>query len=309
MVELLTTDLIRADPLIYREFIDYEGEWRFRAVKNPYIRLLGFAVAGMDQELDQPDMAYLTVPKWLRKPISNYLLKLSPFAANPPTIDRLRLRFWNQLDPGPTMQFIEQALLDLDTIDQTFIDLATYKNVISPNKDCLKYLFELCNDIKKSPKRLSHLLTRIARFELQSLYEADIGSALNCRDIIAVVQEYYLGEDGSTFNAQLYELADILRRHLDELVLQWDILQERYQIMMDRLGSKEDFTTKCTQVIHGLTSHKFVTFGLHTSRTLACARPLLLPDVTTGWLGMYDGKMFRPEATSPSYMQAVYDRY
>jgi hypothetical protein len=37
-------------------------------------------------------------------------------------------------------------------------DLETYKGNIAPDKECITYLLELCNDIKKSPRRLARLL-------------------------------------------------------------------------------------------------------------------------------------------------------
>ncbi|PVF91467.1 hypothetical protein CPB86DRAFT_830575 [Serendipita vermifera] len=275
-------------------------------------------MAGMDQELDQPDMAYITIPELLKKPISNYLLRMSLFTANLHTVERLRVRLWNQLDRGAIIQFVKQALLNLDTMrllqakltqpslgiddgadflleimhspfnsnlpspywrlyryisianllacqDQASINLAPWKRDFHPNKDCIIHIFELCNNIKKSPRRLARLLARIATFELR---------------------EHYLGANIKPFDPQLYELAGILRRHRDALLWDWDMLLRKNQIRMGQLGSKEEFGMKCTQVIYGITGPKLVTFGLRTSRTIACARPYMMHDAAPGWLGI-----------------------
>ncbi|PVG01116.1 hypothetical protein CPB86DRAFT_805524 [Serendipita vermifera] len=351
MMELLMKDLSRADPLLYKEFVDPTVKWTFRALQIPYIRLLACAMAGMDEELDQPDMAYITIPEWFREPMSDYILAQSPFTANPLTIERLRVRFWGQFSGFTRNSFIRQLLIDYDKMkllekvsqpdlgiddgadflleithtsfyrsvaessieslrvfsvahlltyqDQAFLDLETYKQDITPNKDCVKHLWELCNDIKKSPHRLARLLVRIAICELE---RSSALCSLNCietyHDIITVVKRYYLTESGNSFDAQLYELANILSRHRDVVISEWDRLLRENPSRMDRLGSKEDFSVQCTEVIHGLTNHKSVAFGLCTSRTLACARPLVAHDAATGWLGMYYGERFKPDSSA-----------
>ncbi|CAG8725294.1 15247_t:CDS:1, partial [Acaulospora colombiana] len=67
--------------------------------------------------------------------------------------------------------------------------------------------------------------------------------------------------------------------------------------------SKEDFSIRCTEVIQSLTNQKPVAFGSQTRRTLACARPLIVQDAATDWLGMHDGERFQPEPKTPPYLR------
>jgi hypothetical protein len=184
--------------------------------------------------------------------------------------------------------------------DQTSPELETYKGDINPDKESITYLLELCKDIKKSPRRLARLLVHIARFEvrLSSMYYA-ADCVVTCHDIMTIVQEHYLG-DRRQFISQLYELAGVLRRHRDILISDWDELGRKFSSRMAQFGSKEDFGMKCTQVINGLTEHHPTSFGVHSRRSLACARPVIVTDAAIGWLGMYDGERFRPQATRPS---------
>jgi hypothetical protein len=178
--------------------------------------------------------------------------------------------------------------------DQALPDLETYKGTITPNKECITYLLELCNDIKKSPRRLARLLVQIAKFEqkLTSKYYAT-DCIVNCRDIVTVVREHYLKEDRRQFIPHLYELAQVLKRHRDLLVSDWDFLCSNYQDAMAQFGSKEEFSMECTQVINSLTEYRPISVGICASRSLACARPVFVQDVATGWLGMHDGERFR----------------
>jgi hypothetical protein len=179
--------------------------------------------------------------------------------------------------------------------DQISPDLETYKGKIAPDKECITYLLELCNDIKKSPRRLARLLVQTAKFEFKissKWYAADC--VVVYYDIMTIVREHYLGEDRRQFIRESYELAEVLRRHRDILVSDWDVLYSRNSSKMDQLNSKEDFSMKCTQVINGLTEHHPISFGVHARQSLVCARPVIVQDAAIGWLGMYDGERFRP---------------
>jgi hypothetical protein len=181
--------------------------------------------------------------------------------------------------------------------DQIAPDLETYKGKVAPDKECIAYLLELCNDIKKSPTRLARLLIQIAKFEfkISSRYYAT-DCVVACHDIMTIVQEHYLG-DKMQFISHLYELAEVLRRHRDILVSDWDDLCTKNPSTMGQFGSKEDFRIKCTQVINGLTEHHPTTFGVQARRSLVCTRPVIVQDSAIGWLGMREGEMFRPQVS------------
>jgi hypothetical protein len=178
--------------------------------------------------------------------------------------------------------------------DQISPDFETYKGKITPDKECIAYLLELCNDIKKSPRRLARLLVQIAKFEFKiSFQDYATDCVVTCHDIMTIVREHYLG-DRRQFISHLYELAEVLIRHRDMLVSDWDHLCTNYPSRMAQFGSKEDFSKKCTQVINGLTEHHLISFGVHVRRSLVCARPVIVQDAAIGWLGIYDGERFRP---------------
>jgi hypothetical protein len=181
--------------------------------------------------------------------------------------------------------------------DRTSPDLETYKGRITPNNDCITYLLELCDVIKKSPTRLARLLAQIAKFEfkLSSEYYAS-DCVVACRDMMTVVREHYLGEDRRQFILQLYELAEVLSRYRDMLASDWNHLCNYYPSRMAQFGSKEYFSIQCTQVINGLTEHHPTSFGVRARQSLVCARPVIVRDAAIGWLGMHDGEKFRPRA-------------
>jgi hypothetical protein len=197
--------------------------------------------------------------------------------------------------PRENRRYVSVANL-LTCNDHTSPDLETYKGRITPNRECITYLLELCNDIKKSPTRLAQLLVQIAKFEQKlssTLFASDC--IVTCRDIMTVVREHYLGENKKHFIPQLYELARVFKGLRDFFVLYWDFFRNINGHGIALFGRKEDFSLQCTQVINGLTEHHITSFGVHARRSVACVRPAIVHDAAIDWLGMHDGEKFRPQ--------------
>jgi hypothetical protein len=157
------------------------------------------------------------------------------------------------------------------------------------SRDCISYLSELCDNIKQSPGRLIDLLIQLLKaHNLHGLSDANL--ALGLHHLMAIVNERCIGDSAKSHIASSHELARSLTRSRDMVLREWEYLSGNESDIMARLGRKDEFSARCTKAIHGLLTPTLITFGAHSGRSIACARPLLVSDAARGWSGMYDGE-------------------
>jgi hypothetical protein len=110
---LIINDLKVSKSPLYANYLQ-GGDWS--TFKDPHVQFLAYAISGLEEYLEQPGMKHMAIPEPLRKPLSDYLMEISFFGANPSPIARILVQFWNQLHHNVTTQFVEQALLNYDTM-------------------------------------------------------------------------------------------------------------------------------------------------------------------------------------------------
>jgi hypothetical protein len=99
--------------------------------------------------------------------------------------------------------------------------------------------------------------------------------------------------------AESYELAGILTKSRDKAIRNWKYLSQLDKDFIADWGDQDDFSTKCTQVIHSLLIPGLEAFGTQAGRSLSCTRPIIA-DAATNCLGIYDGERPRPRVPKPN---------
>ncbi|PVF90845.1 hypothetical protein CPB86DRAFT_803262, partial [Serendipita vermifera] len=168
------------------------------------------------------------------------------------------------------------------------------KNDKEINGECTEYLLELVDSVKRSPSRLIRLLIQLAKPSNLFLFRNWVPLAVDLYHILNIIKIHCFNNDTSLHIVDVHELADLLTRKRDAAIEQWNLGTQIWRKSVAPWESKSDFSAECTEVIHRLVSPKLTTFGLGASRSIACARPLMVPDAAVGWLGVYDGEIFRP---------------
>jgi hypothetical protein len=112
MIGLLCNDLANIDTGLYKDSLSVETAVSF---KDPWIRLVGYAVAGINERIAPSSIADPEIPISLKGAFSKYLLSDTPFI-DPSTLPRLRMRFWRNLDIASTLGFIREALKDAEKL-------------------------------------------------------------------------------------------------------------------------------------------------------------------------------------------------
>jgi hypothetical protein len=177
-------------------------------------------------------------------------------------------------------------------------DVEVYIKAMNLKPGCIVYLKELSEAIKHSPERLIRLLIYILAADFKYL-QCPIPSfqcALNIYQAVYIAKDYFLDIDMGSYIAYVHNLAWLFAQSRDLALEHWKLLLDRNENAMEQLGDKEDFSVTCTQVIHDLLMPHISTFGIHASRSLCCARPIIEDDAARGWLGMYEGERYRPHS-------------
>jgi hypothetical protein len=115
IIELLCNDLAKISPNLYKSQFPERSRQPIRSIKEPWIRLVGYAAVGIDERIGPSFIADLEVPQSLRGPLSKYLIGDQPFI-DPSILPRLRMRFWRNLSLYSTDKFMEEALNDIDKL-------------------------------------------------------------------------------------------------------------------------------------------------------------------------------------------------
>jgi hypothetical protein len=163
--------------------------------------------------------------------------------------------------------------------------------------DCIVYLKELSDEIKRNPGRLIRLLICIVAADLDYLrgWEPNVQGALDIYQVLGLAEVHCLNVDMRSYISYVHNLAWLFAQSRDVVLDEWEsLLVKDEESKMEQLGGKEGFSVTCTQVIHGLLKPRLSTFGICASRSLCCARPIIEDDAARGWLGMYEGERYRP---------------
>jgi hypothetical protein len=115
IIELLCNDLAEISPNLYKSQFPEWSRQSIRSIKEPWIRLVGYAAAGIDERIGPSFIADLEVPQSLRGPLSKYLIGDRSFS-DPLILPRLRMRFWRKLSVYSTNKIVEGALNDPDKL-------------------------------------------------------------------------------------------------------------------------------------------------------------------------------------------------
>ncbi|CAG8618797.1 11898_t:CDS:2 [Acaulospora colombiana] len=155
--------------------------------------------------------------------------------------------------------------------------------------ECISRLLEFADDVKRHPSRLICLLIKII-WPKNTYDERHFGTqhAMNLYYMVILVEDHCTGDEIRSHIASSHQLASALERERDAVAKWTQSVDLDFLGDISLLGDKDTFIARCTRVIHGLLTPSLKTFGIQASRTLACARPLLVPDAATNWLGMYD---------------------
>jgi hypothetical protein len=167
------------------------------------------------------------------------------------------------------------------------------------NRDSISYLLELTRDIKHNPVRLTRLLTRMAKADLEYLLEWDNPLCIiDLQNIVEVVKRYCLGNDGTSHIRGSLDLALVLTKWRDRIGVAWSRFSELPEYAIRERIEPAELKKRCTQVIHGLMAPRVTRFGIQASRSIACARPVVADDAAMGWLRMHDDQdgVLRPRA-------------
>jgi hypothetical protein len=166
--------------------------------------------------------------------------------------------------------------------------------------DSILYLKEFSEEVKANPRRLIRLLISIVAADLEHLrYDRRKSQcALDIYQVLGIAKEYCLGVDMGSYISYVHNLAWLFTQSRDLVLEEWELLFPRDENTMGQLGDKEDFSAACTQVIHSLLTPRLFAFGIHASRSLCCARPIIEKDAARGWLGMYEGERYRPHSVA-----------
>ncbi|PVG01063.1 hypothetical protein CPB86DRAFT_137795 [Serendipita vermifera] len=162
--------------------------------------------------------------------------------------------------------------------------------------ECVSRLLEFAEDVKRHPRRLISLLIKLARASYQPNFPGPY-TALNLYYMVTVIEGYCTSENTRPHITGSHELAHALIELRDAVVAQWSrVLDENETCPGDRtrLGDKDAFSARCTRAIHGLLTPSPTAFGIQASRSLSCARPLIVANAAIGWLGIHDGERPRP---------------
>jgi hypothetical protein len=118
MIGLLCNELAKISTSLYKGYLPVRT---VKSLRDPWIRLVGYAVAGINERIGPSSSADLEVPKFLKENLSKYFLSDTPFI-HPSILPRLRMRFWRNLDVPSTRGFIGEALKDVEKL------VSEYKN-------------------------------------------------------------------------------------------------------------------------------------------------------------------------------------
>jgi hypothetical protein len=177
-------------------------------------------------------------------------------------------------------------------------DVEAYVKREAFKPDSALHLKELSDEVKRSPGRLARLLIHIVAADFKYFRERNVTfqCALDIYQVIGIVKEYCLDVDMRSYISYVHNLARLLAQSRDLVLEGWEVLLLRDENTIEQLGDKGDFSVTCTQVIHSLLTPRLSTFGIHASRSLCCARPIIEDDAARGWLGMYEGERYRPNS-------------
>jgi hypothetical protein len=112
VMELLCNDLATISTSLYKTYFLAEEAG---SLKDPWIRLVGYAATGFDGRIGPSSIADLEIPKSLKRAFSKYFLSDTPFI-DPSILPRLRMRFWRNLSVDSTEEFMEKAMRDTDKL-------------------------------------------------------------------------------------------------------------------------------------------------------------------------------------------------
>jgi hypothetical protein len=122
MIELLCNDFAKISAGLYENDLSVE---RAKSLTDPWIRLVGYAAAGINERIAPSSIADLEIPRPLRGAFSKYFLS-DTSVINTSIISRLRMRFWRNLEVPSTREFIEEALKDAEKL------VSKYKKALKP---------------------------------------------------------------------------------------------------------------------------------------------------------------------------------
>jgi hypothetical protein len=108
MIELLCNDLAKISRDLYES---YHSAWSPKALGDPWIRLIGYAAAGINERLCPSSIADPEIPESMKGAFSKYFLSDQSFI-DPSALPRFRMRFWRNLDIESIRRFMQELLKD-----------------------------------------------------------------------------------------------------------------------------------------------------------------------------------------------------
>jgi hypothetical protein len=171
-------------------------------------------------------------------------------------------------------------------------DASSFKGYDATNveidRDTISYLLQLTQDVKQDPTRLIRLLIQMAKSDLEYLWEwNDPRCIVDLGNLVEVVKKYCLGNDGTSHIKYSPELALVLTKWRDNLAGYWDGFSDLPEYAIRERIEPNELMKLCTEVIHGLLAPRVARLGLQTTRSIACARPVVATDAAMEWLRMY----------------------
>ncbi|PVF96697.1 hypothetical protein CPB86DRAFT_736422 [Serendipita vermifera] len=124
----------------------------------------------------------------------------------------------------------------------------------TPKPECISYLLELCENVKRSPVRLTRLLTYLTQIDLEAIQTwVNPHLILDIHHILEVTTRHCSESGATPETTDRRELAHLLEATRDRIIDQWvNLTAKDSQGLMTPLGDKGTFKERCTDVIHGL---------------------------------------------------------
>ncbi|CAG8682152.1 14719_t:CDS:2, partial [Acaulospora colombiana] len=252
IIELIFNELRRCNSPPLVEYSNPVAKKLLDELRNPWIRLIVYLAAGMNEQLDDFCMQYSRLPFNLQKLLSQYLLEDGYFI-NPPSARRVQMRWWNQLAHLHThedrlrLEFTNPALgVDeggdflLEIIHSPF-NIQRYSSSIGYERgygfipallsgddwrfcitgsifkpECISRLLEFADDVKLHPGRFVVLLAKLAWADYRC-FPTRFGPqyALNLYYMITLIEGYCTSDYTKSHIASSHDLARALQKLRD----------------------------------------------------------------------------------------------
>ncbi|PVF96632.1 hypothetical protein CPB86DRAFT_816149 [Serendipita vermifera] len=162
IIRLLCNDLRNAGSPLYDNTISDWNKELIESLQNPWLRLIGYAVAGSAKWIGPSLISDIEMPDSIGECFGNYLLS-DQSLVDPSTLPQLRMRFFRDFEQDKRKRFIIEALTDIKKLKHLQTEFKQPSLGVDFGGDFLLHIFY-------SPFNLSS-----RRYEVGGEWESDYG--------------------------------------------------------------------------------------------------------------------------------------